>query len=117
MWRKESKEYEQKTLPEIINFTGDHIEYGIAMMEVIKRWPKTMQHNLTNPSINYRAFIGHCSCAMKFAWPEYLVRRAWKELSKNQQNLANEQAEKAFRCWLKFQNKGIQQNLGGKMLF
>lgn len=104
-------------MPSIINFTGNYLEYGIAMMEVIEKWPKTMEHNLTNPSINYRAFIGHCACCMKFGWPEYLVRKAWKELTKKQQDLANEQAEKAYKEWFKLQNKGVHENLGEKMLF
>lgn len=117
MWRKESKLYELNTFDDIVEFTGNHVEYGIAMMEVIERWPYTMEHNLTNSSINHRAFIGHSACSYKFDWPEYLVRKAWKHLSKEQQDLANDEAEKAFKLWCKMQDRSLRQNMGGQVLF
>ena len=117
MWRNESAEYEISVFPKIVQFTGNYLEYGSAMMEVIESWPLTMEHNLTNPSLNHLAFIGHCACCYKFGWPEYLVRRAWKVLSKEQQDKANEQARKAYKVWHALQNRTLQKNMGAKMLF
>lgn len=105
MWRKETKEYEEKELPLIIEFTGDHNKYGEAMIEVINNWKFSCEHNLSNKSINRRAWVGHAACCIKFGWPEYLVRSAWKELSNTQRFLANKQADKAIKIWLtKFSN-------------
>lgn len=105
MWRKETKEYELSKINEIIEFTGNHILYGNAMFEVIEKWIYTMEHNLTNSSINKKAFIGHCACCFKHGYPEYLVRQAWWQLNDNQRNLADKQAIKAFKTWI--QNKKL----------
>lgn len=100
MWRKENSNYEAVNLPDIVSFTGDHIKYGEAMMDVVRSWYTTCSHHLTNPVINKKAFIGHAACCFKFGWPEYLVRSAWNQLSKDQQKLANEKAQTAIDYFL-----------------
>lgn len=117
MWNKIPKSEEDEILNLAIQFTSNYKEYGSAMIEVVECWPYTMEHNLTNPSINYKAFIGHCACCYKFGWPEYLVRLAWRELTTNQQNLANNEADRAYKYWNKKQGKRVQQNMGEPMLF
>lgn len=99
MWRKETKTYEQDNLASIIAFTGNHIEYGKAMITVIDNWKFSCLHNLTNKSINRKAWIGHAACCIKHRYPEYLVREAWKYLTDNQRSLANQQAELAISLW------------------
>lgn len=105
MWRKIDREDENKMLNEAINFTGDHKIYGGAMIEVVHKWPNTMEHNLTNASINKLAFIGHCAVQYKLNIPEYIVRMAWKHLSNEQRTLANEQALLAYKNWRYEYNK------------
>ena len=99
MWRKESKEYEEKWLPKIIEFTGCHISYGSAMVKVVKNWKYCIEHHLTDNSINQKAYIGHAACNIKHGWPEYLVRMAWGYLNEQQQSLANKAAENAINLW------------------
>lgn len=99
MWRKESKQYEQDNINNIILFTGNHIEYGKAMNEVIDNWTFTMEHNLTNSSINKKAFIGHCAACFAYGYPEYLVRYAWWQLTEQQRVLADIEAVKAYNKW------------------
>jgi hypothetical protein len=86
-------------LPQTIEFTGDHIKYGLAMMRVIREWPITCEHNLTDNSINQKAFIGHCAVCLQLGIPEYITRMAWKYLSKDQQDKANERAQFAIDTW------------------
>lgn len=105
MWRNETAEYEDLHLPSIISFTGDHLEYGAAMIEVVEQWFYSVQHNLTDNSINKRAWIGHAACNLKFGWPEYLVRMAWNQLSEQQQVLANKMADKAIEYFYTKHNK------------
>lgn len=99
MWRKESKTYESENLPLIIEFTGNHIEYGKAMIRVINEWKFSCENTLTNESINRKAWIGHAACCIQYGWPEYLVRVAWGKLTERQQLLANNEAEKAIKLW------------------
>ena len=114
MWRKETKEYEETELQNIIQFTGNHHLYGAAMFEVIESWIYTMEHNLTNTSINKKAFIGHCACCFKHGYPEYLVRQGWWKLTENQRNLADKQAIKAFKIWHQKKKLLIISQLGNK---
>lgn len=101
MWRSVSKEEEKEFLQKAILFTGDNFSYGSAMVRVIKAWPKTMINSLTNPSINKRAFVGHCACCFEFNCPEYITRLAWRELTQLQRDLADMQAENAIQSWRK----------------
>lgn len=99
MWEKVDKNTFSCMLDEAINFTSDHIKYGSAMIEVSEIWENTMINHLTNPSINQKAFIGHCAVSYKLGIPEYITRAAWKKLTKEQQILANMEAEKAIKKW------------------
>lgn len=100
MWRKLSnKEEEDHYRQKAIDFTGDHIKYGEAMLLVCRTWHNTCLHNLSNASINRRAFIGHAACALVINCPEYIVRQAWWKLTEKQRILADEQADKAIELW------------------
>lgn len=114
MWDRCSTEKEAELLPEVIEFTGSAIEYGAAMLDVLTHWPIACEHNLTNTSINRRAWIGHAACCLKFGWPECVVRSAWKHLTARQQNEANAMADKAIRCWVE-SHKLKQQNDKGQI--
>lgn len=99
MWRKVGPVEEEKFLSESIEFTGNHVLYGAAMIKVVFAWPNTMINTLTNTSVNRKAFVGHCACSFDFNCPEYIVRIAWKELTDNQRDLANNEAQKAINEW------------------
>ena len=111
MWRKVDNE--EKWLKKAIKFTGNHLRYGAAMKEVIYEWPRTMLNHLTNPSINKRAFLGHCACQFKIKCPEYIVRAAWKLLTENQRILADKVAQETIDEWkIKYQSISENGNKG-----
>ncbi len=119
MWRKVSPQEEKKFLDWAIVFTSDHKKYGKAMSHVIELWTETMLHNLTNQSINRRAFLGHCACCYESGCPEYIVRRAWKELTEQQRVLADNEAEIRIDNWIneyKTNSSGLRSNVGTQML-
>ena len=99
MWRKVQKSEEQELLNLAIEFTGNWVEYGAAMKEVVYAWPRTMLNSLTNNSINQRAFIGHCACCLKFHLPEYITRMAWVKLTDKQRFEADAIAQKVIDNW------------------
>lgn len=112
MWRKVDNE--EEWLNKAVEFTGNHTLYGKWMREAIKRWPLTMLHNLTNTSVNRRAFIGHCAVCLAIGCPEYIVRMAWKRLTEEQRILADKEAEETYQKWkseylntLKLGNNGV----------
>lgn len=99
MWRKIHASKFQESLNMAIKFTGDHVKYGEAMIRVIREWPKLCIHNLTDLSLNRKAWIGHAACALELGIPEYIIRQAWGQLTDNQRNLANQAAERAIMIW------------------
>ncbi len=99
MWRKISKKEEQEIIQGCIDFTGNHELYGAAMLRVIKEWPISCEHHLTNLSINRKAWIGHAACQLQFECPEYVTRMAWGKLTEQQQKEANAVAEIAIKQW------------------
>jgi hypothetical protein len=97
MWG-EPKDKEED-LKRAIEFTGDHKLYGKWMRMVIKDWPKSCRHNLSNITQNRQAWIGHAAVAYALGIPEDIVRLAWRHLTEQQQILANKEADKAIAAW------------------
>ena len=90
------------------------------MRKVVASWPRTMLNNLTNKSINRRAFLGHCACCYKFKCPEYITRMAWHELTDMQRILADNEAQIIIDSYIinyEAKNKGLYYIVDNKMLF
>ena len=114
MWEKG----DEARLQDAIDFTGDWQRYGAAMGEVIEAWPKTMLNSLTNPSINRRAFLGHCAVCYKLGIQESITRLAWALLTNQQRYDADSIAEKHIRHYeLERKNTGLHKGVGKQMLF
>lgn len=96
MWRHVEPEEERKYLDWAIGFTANTDLYGHWMMMVIKEWPYSCEHNLSNKSINRQAWIGHAACALAKKCPEYIVRLAWWQLTEEQRTEANKRADVAI---------------------
>ena len=107
MWRRPSVDEYDSLLKTAIDFTGDHIKYGQAMMKVIKKWKYSCEHNLTDMSINRKAWIGHSACCLELSLPESVVRHAWGLLTDEQRRLANLQAESAIKEYFNKKNNQL----------
>lgn len=86
-------------LGKAIEFTGDPVLYGSWMRKVADTWEFSCEHHLTKLDTNRKAWIGHAAVAMAIQCPEDIVREAWGYLSKDQQTLANNQAQQAIEYW------------------
>lgn len=100
MWRKVTKSKESGYFDKVLAFTGDHIRYGNAMKEVVKMWPNTILNTFTNNSVNKRAFLGQCACSYKLDCPEYITRKAWKQLTEKQRIMADTVAQQTINEWV-----------------
>ena len=105
LWRKRSADEEARLLQEAIVFTGNAALYGRWMRRVTKRWRYSCEHNLTDLSMNRKAWLGHAACCMAIGCPEHITRSAWWRLSREQQDAANLQAERAIAAWEAVQRK------------
>ena len=121
-WKWEEKDFNMwgtvqdrtKYLERAIEFTGDAKRYGKYMMRVVKEWPYSCEHNLTDRSQNRRAWVGHAACALALQCPEDIVRQAWSHLTEQQQNEANAQADQAIGYWEC--QRGISEKTSMKLL-
>ena len=106
-------------LQKAIDFTGDHKMYGSYMQRVIREWPISCENALTDYNMNRKAWIGQAACALAIKCPEHITRRAWKELTNEQQYLANEEASRAIRAWENdyIENRELCKNMGEALLF
>lgn len=105
MWQSVPKDKGEELLIKAIDFTGDHKLYGSYMLKIIKEWPVSCEQNLTDNSINRRAWIGHAACFLALGCPEHITRQAWHYLTQEQQDKANAQADKAIVTWEQNQEK------------
>lgn len=86
-------------LQKAIKFTGDHELYGSWMRRVADEWPNSCEHHLTKMDANRKPWIGHAAVALALQCPEDIVREAWGYLTREQQDLANLQAQQAIEYW------------------
>lgn len=106
-------------LKKAIEFTGDHKKYGRFMMRVVGEWVYSCENALTDNYINKKAWVGHAACALALGCPEDITREAWKELTNEQQLLANKEAERAVQAWEYnyLKSRGLCESMGEPMLF
>jgi len=101
MWQSVPKDEGDKLLKEAIEFTGNPELYGSYMQRIIMEWPISCEQNLTDRSMNRQAWIGHAACCLAIGCPEHITRAAWHFLSRDQQDKANAQADRAILAWEK----------------
>ena len=111
MWSKVDSKTEKSMLKTAIEFTGNHVIYGEQMRVVAYEWNNTMLNHLTNKSINRLAFLGHCAVSVHLKIPEYIVRKAWKELTEDQRDKANNEAKNTIKEWELWYIKKLKNTL------
>lgn len=99
MWRKVSDQ--DLWTERAIIFTGNTELYGFNMQIVVNEWPFAMLNNLSNPSVNKRAFLGHCAACYGANVPESITRSAWRLLTDRQRDDADFIAQKIVNEWRK----------------
>lgn len=99
MWQRLHKSKEEMMLQQSITFTGDAELYGSFMLQVLHYWPISCEHNLSDVTMNRKAWIGHAAAWIGISSPEYITRMAWAYLTKQQQIDANAKADEAIKFW------------------
>ena len=69
------------------------------MTRVTHEWRRATEQNLTNPSINYQAFLGQAACAIWRGIHEDETREAWGRLTDFQRYAANKVADAVYAEW------------------
>lgn len=70
-------------------------------LKMIDNWRYSIEHNLTDNTINRIAYIGQSSCCFANGTPSFVTKLAWGYLSENERNEANNTAKKILSDWIK----------------
>lgn len=73
--------------------------FRAAMIKAAMEWKFSCEANLTAPTVNKRAWMGHAGCCVAHGAPEDLTREAWGTLDEEAQDLANAMADEAIAYW------------------
>jgi hypothetical protein len=92
-------ENEEILIPQAVKFMSDYKLFGAGMDRVVKEWPLACEHNLTDNSMNRRAWMGQAAVCISLGVPETVTRLAWWQLSEEQRNLANAEADRVIKEW------------------
>ncbi len=99
------REVEKKQHPFFVASAAHLLSNGNELFDAMKRvvldWRFSSEENLTNLSLNRRAWLGQAACCHNYRTPEHLTREAWHTLSKSQQTAANKVATQILTLWLK----------------
>lgn len=92
------KEKEVK-IQSVLNMFNSVIETERCMNYVVDNWTHSMEHNLTNPSMNKIAYIGQCACAYYSNIPNIVTMTAWNLLSERVRDRSDKQALHILKLW------------------
>ncbi len=87
-------------------FNSDELTIS-NMNYVVDNWKYSMEHNLSNNSLNHIAYIGQSACCNYAKIPNSITMECWSMLTKEVQEIANKNAISAIERW-KENNKIIQ---------
>jgi hypothetical protein len=79
-------------------FLGNLPVFGAGMTKVMKEWPISCEHFLTNPSINRIAWLGQASMCITTGVPSRF-KGGFKLLSSADQEAANNLAQEYLTRW------------------
>ena len=99
MWKPSDPNLREKYISDAAALMINVEDFFNAMMQAVQDWPLSCEANLTAPTMNHQAWIGHAGCAIAVDSPEDMTRLAWRTLTQDQQDKANEAADRAIAAW------------------
>lgn len=84
-----------------VDILSDPELFDLILIEVFKEWKVSIDVNLSNRSINRRAWLGRAACCYLYKVPEVLTRIAWKVLTDHQRIEADKIAIKYIQIYEK----------------
>jgi hypothetical protein len=70
-----------------------------AMRRVLVAWPVSAEQNLTDRGLNRRAWLGQAACCLATGASAASTKRAWWQLTEDEQACANKIADAAIADW------------------
>lgn len=82
-------------------------KFRSSIKDVIQYWPFSARHNLSNISMNRKAWLGQASCCFSCNAPDFVTKLAWNTLPLEIRRQANFVAGQAITDWEKKYNPNI----------
>lgn len=92
----------EECLAEYQRILGNLEVFEAGLKRVLKEWPKSCEHNLTNESMNRVAWLGQASGCILFGVPSSF-RAGYNLLTEEQKHAADTLALKYLNIWLESQ--------------
>jgi len=89
-----------QTIKKSMRLLSSANNFDATLRIVIKKWKFSTEHNLTDPTINKRAWLGRAACCFKYGACIDETRIAWHKLESHIQDEANHVAENIIKYWL-----------------
>lgn len=98
LYNSSCNNFEEKKILSIELLSNQEDFYNISL-DMFKSWPYSTEHNLTDNTINKKAWIGQATCCFNHNAPDYVTKEAWWELDEETRTNANLTAKKALKKW------------------
>lgn len=69
------------------------------MEKALEMWPNSMEHNLTNPSMNQIAYLGQAACCIYAKVPSTVTMNAWSKVPEQHRKKADQIAKELINNW------------------
>lgn len=99
MWKQIPVEHREAAIEASAELMKEADSFEIACRRAIDEWPNSAEANLTASVINHQAWIGHAACCINHGASEDLTRLAWRTLTQEEQDAANDAADRAIDYW------------------
>ena len=99
---------ESENIKKVIDFFTDENLFLDVGNELIEIWKFTLQHHLTDESINKIAYIGQIACNYKYNIPEITTKKAWYLLDEKIQLKSNNNAKLILKKYLNNETENRQ---------
>ena len=99
---------ETENIKKVIDFFTDDTLFIEVGNELIKEWKFTLQHHLSDDSINKIAYLGQIACNYKYNIPEITTKKAWYLLDEKTQLKSNNNAKLILKKYLNNETENRQ---------
>lgn len=87
------------------NLLKNQSELKKYMTLVVREWKNSAETNLTNPSINYQAWLGQAACCKYGGCSDLETKNAWWKLKEKERIKANNVADEIYKKWVETYEK------------
>lgn len=114
MWMPCKASERPEKLRGALGIVADAEVFGGLMLLVLRSFPNSSAHNLSDAQSNRRAWIGQAACFLGAGAPDDVTREAWGMVTDEQREAANKKADEAIAQW-ELEHERENFNLGRKM--